>query len=43
MLGSDHDGERANAARFAEKQRTQLGMSWDELIVPADDVKARAA
>jgi hypothetical protein len=43
MLGSDHDGERANAARFVEKQRTQLGMTWDELIIPADDVKARAA
>ena len=43
MLGSDHDGERLNAARFAEEQRTQLGMTWDELIIPADDVKARAA
>ena len=39
MLGSDHDGERANAARFAEKQRTQLGMTWDELIVPRTTLK----
>jgi hypothetical protein len=43
MLGSDQAGERANAARFVEKQRTQLGMTWDELIIPADDDKARAA
>jgi hypothetical protein len=32
MLGSDQAGERANAAHFVEKQRTQLGMTWDELI-----------
>ena len=37
MLGSDHPGERANAAVVVEKQRTQIGMTWDELIVPADD------
>ena len=42
-LGSDHAGERANAAYFVEKQRTQLGLTWDELIIPADDAKARAA
>jgi len=36
MLGSDYPGERANAAHFVEKQRTQLGMTWDELIIPAD-------
>jgi hypothetical protein len=43
MLGSDHGGERANAARVVEKQRAQLGMTWDDLIVPADDARARAA
>jgi multidrug efflux pump subunit AcrA (membrane-fusion protein) len=43
MLGSDHAGERDNAARFVEKQRKQLGMTWDELIVPADEAQARAA
>jgi hypothetical protein len=42
MLGSDQAGERANAAYFVEKQRTQLAMTWDELIIPADDAKARA-
>jgi hypothetical protein len=43
MLGSDHDGERANAARFVENLRARLGMTWDELITPADDAKARVA
>lgn len=43
MLGSDHAGERANAAKFAEKQRTELGMTWNELIIPANEAKARAA
>jgi pyruvate/2-oxoglutarate dehydrogenase complex dihydrolipoamide acyltransferase (E2) component len=35
MLGSDHAGERDNAARQAERLRRQLGMSWDDLIVMA--------
>jgi len=34
MLGSVHEGELANAAKFVEKQRNDTGMSWDELIVP---------
>src|SRR5450830_1474524 len=42
MLGSDHAGERANAALVVEKQRAKLGMTWDELIIPADEAKARA-
>jgi hypothetical protein len=37
MLGSDHAGERANAALIVEKQRARLGMTWEELIVSADD------
>lgn len=37
MLGSDHAGERANAAVVVEKQRSQIGMTWDELIIAADD------
>jgi|SRR5581483_11039543 len=37
LLGSDQAGERANAAVVAEKQRAKLGMTWDELIVPAID------
>jgi hypothetical protein len=43
MLGSDHAGERANAAVVVEKQRAKLGMTWDELIIPADEAQARAA
>jgi multidrug efflux pump subunit AcrA (membrane-fusion protein) len=36
MLGSEHSGERASAALVVEKQRARLGMTWDELIVPAE-------
>jgi hypothetical protein len=43
MLGSDHAGERANAALVVEKQRTKLGMAWDELIISANEAEARAA
>jgi hypothetical protein len=43
MLGSDHAGERENAAGVAEEQRAKLGMTWDELIIPADEAKACAA
>ena len=35
MLGSQHDGERVSAALHAEEIRLSLGMTWDELIVPA--------
>ena len=39
MLGSDRAGERASAALIADKERAQLGMTWDELIVrETDDV-----
>lgn len=37
MLGSDHAGERANAALVVEKQRAKLGMTWDEPIVRERD------
>jgi hypothetical protein len=45
MLGSDHAGERDNAARMIEKlRREQLGgMTWEELIIPADDAENRMA
>jgi hypothetical protein len=44
MLGSQHDGERANAAQFVEQQRAALGLTWDQLIIPAvAHVMARAA
>lgn len=32
MLGSEHDGERANAARKAEQLRRKSGATWDELL-----------
>lgn len=32
MLGSDHAGERDNAAQQAEALRKKLGMSWEELF-----------
>lgn len=34
MLGSKHEGERANAASAVESMRRSLGRGWDELIVP---------
>lgn len=37
MLGSDQVGERAAAALIAEKQRSKLGMTWDELVVNEQD------
>jgi hypothetical protein len=43
MLGSDQAGERASAALFVATQRAKLGLTWDELIIPADDAEARAA
>jgi hypothetical protein len=43
MLGSDQAGERASAALVVEKQRSKLGMTWDELIISADEAEARAA
>jgi nucleoid-associated protein YgaU len=43
MLGSEHAGERDNAARMVEKQRRKLGMTWDELIVPAAEEMNQAA
>jgi hypothetical protein len=41
MLGSDHDGERANAALVVERLRAEIGMPWEELIV--DDLEHLAA
>jgi len=43
MLGSDHVGERDNAARTAEGIRIKLGMTWDELVVPANGNDADVA
>lgn len=35
MMGSDHDGEALNAARFAAKMVRNLNMTWEELLSPA--------
>jgi hypothetical protein len=32
MFGSDHDGERAAAARLADQHIKRLGLSWSEVI-----------
>jgi hypothetical protein len=32
MMGSDHAGERANAAAAAEAMRKKLGLTWPELL-----------
>ena len=32
MLGSEHAGERANAAQLAEQLRRKSGKSWDDLL-----------
>jgi hypothetical protein len=32
MLGSDHAGERDNAALAIERMRRELGLSWAELL-----------
>ncbi len=39
MLGSDQAGERDAAACAAEKLRIKLDMTWDELIIPADEAE----
>jgi hypothetical protein len=32
MLGSEHDGERANAARLASLELKRLGVTWRQVI-----------
>ena len=43
MLGSSYHGERENAAVMIEKQRAAMGLVWEDLIVAADEIGARAA
>jgi hypothetical protein len=43
MLGSEHDGEILAAARAAEAQRRKLGMTWEELLISADETERRKA
>lgn len=42
LLGSEHLGERDNAARMIEAQRKCLGLSWDDLIIPATSERESA-
>lgn len=32
MMGSEHAGERANAAALAEQERARLGLTWEEIL-----------
>jgi hypothetical protein len=41
MLGSDHDGERANAARLADEHRKRSGLTWGELVLPLAEDRGR--
>lgn len=34
LLGSDHDGERANAAAAADRLVRAAGLTWRDLILP---------
>jgi hypothetical protein len=43
MLGSEHAGERDNAARMVETQRKKLGMEWEDLIIEATPQTQKAA
>jgi hypothetical protein len=45
MLGSEHDGERANAALKVEQLRRQLGMTWEDLLqqTKSNEQEVRAA
>jgi hypothetical protein len=37
LLGSEHDGEIANAGRMADRLVKTHGVSWDAIIIPARD------
>jgi hypothetical protein len=43
LLGSAHEGERANAAALADRQLRALGLDWHELVGRAFHVPAPAA
>jgi hypothetical protein len=34
MFGSDHDGERATAARLADRLVRQHGLTWGDVLKP---------
>lgn len=35
MAGSQHDGERANAAALADRMRRAADLTWEQLLTPA--------
>jgi hypothetical protein len=35
MLGSDHDGERANAGRLADRMVRDAGLTWCDVVMPS--------
>lgn len=37
MFGSAHDGERSSAAALADKLVRSLGLTWQDIIRPAND------
>jgi len=37
MFGSHHDGERSSAAALADKLVRSLGLTWQDIIRPAND------
>jgi hypothetical protein len=43
MLGSDHDGERAAAARLADQHRRKSGLTWGDLVLPLAEDRPRKA
>jgi hypothetical protein len=42
MFGSDHAGERANAAAAADRLIREAGLRWPDLIMPALALPTRA-
>jgi hypothetical protein len=41
MFGSDHDGERASAARLADRLIREHGLTWDDVLVEPPPTPAR--
>lgn len=42
MLGSAHDGERANAAALADRLVRNAGLVWDQVVAPVGSAGERA-
>ena len=43
FLGSARPGMRAKCALVVERRRAELGLTWDELLIPANEVDGPAA